>query len=399
MCGARRAALGAHLGRGARQPRDTSGYLVEIGEPDPDGEETASSSPLTTLTYFVGSTHEAKLYHGLLETVTTPGIETDAGVVQPLTTIKYGEGGRFSSALSADNTTWKLQPADVAGLATGSTAERPTQAVAADAVTAVYTDERRFKTTYTVDRFGYETSRKDPFLTQWTYERDKNGLTTTKTQPAGAGGTANLGVLTTTYKYDDRGNLLTATYPQATADTGDPSETLISETWEYDEDFSQVTRHVDTRGYQTLYERDGYGNAFEVRQQVDIESEEYVDDDPALWVTTKFTYTDPWEALESETTRNLPGGLVELITDPRGIKTKTKYYQFGVLVQRKFFGEFRGFDERDYERKLGSGFASATPKPIIANLRVFGARRAASRRAPWARRSLQRRGLAPQAAR
>ncbi len=303
---------------------DGDGYLMEIDQPDPDdftsqgGSNGSLTSPETTFEYYVGSEFEDAYYAGQLKHITLPeGNETE---------ITYGDAGRFDSATSADDTSWSLTPTAVSGLRDAPSEGEAADPVFAEDIKATYTNERSKDWTYTVDRMGYKTSMTDPLEFTWIYARDCDGLMTSMTEPAGGGGTLNLAAQTTSYSYDSRGNLLQVTYPQAKLAGGG----YISESWEYDEDFSQVTLHTDPRGYKTINILDDHGNVTEIRQQVDIEAEEYVDDDPNQWITTKFEYTDSWtETIDPETSRNLPGGLVTLMTDPRGINSRTEYYVFG----------------------------------------------------------------------
>ncbi|MCE9552165.1 MAG: hypothetical protein K8T91_02170 [Planctomycetes bacterium] len=311
---------------------DTTGYVNKIVETDPDGAGELTA-PETDFTYYVGSSWDGDLFQGLLHTITTPGIQTPSGVQRPVTTILYDAAGRFDSATSGDGTTWELTAAQTIGLATGSTDESPVAAVTPDQIKATYKNERNYVSTYTVDRFGYQTSTTDPLSHTWKYSRDSNGLIRRKTEPAGAGGTANLGPLVTSYRYDDVGNLLKATYPQATLSTSDPAGTLISETWEYYgvDKFYQLKKHTDQRGYVTHYElTDDDRNVEEIRQQVDIASTTYVSDDATKWITTRFEYT----TAATTPGTDLPGGLVTSTVVGYGtddaVETIYDYYQNGV---------------------------------------------------------------------
>ncbi|MCE9553836.1 MAG: hypothetical protein K8T91_10750 [Planctomycetes bacterium] len=294
----------------------TTGYVNKIVETDSDGAGELTA-PETDLTWNVN--YHEDYFDVFLSSVTTPGIQTESGISRPMTWITYSAQGRFESAYSADYSQWKLTPAQVVGLASSSNIHTPAAALTPDKIQGRYTNERDQTWTYTVDRFGYQTAMTDPLSHTWTYSRDTDGLTRRMTEPAGAGGTANLGALVTSYRYDDRGNLLRATYAQDKLLGGGK----ITETWEYDEQFSQVTRHVDARGYETLSELDTYGNAIEVHQQVDIAADPYEDEETEGWITTKYHYTGDGEITPSV---ELPGGLVDLVTDPRGIKTRTIYY-------------------------------------------------------------------------
>ncbi|MCG8586360.1 MAG: DUF642 domain-containing protein, partial [Pirellulales bacterium] len=302
---------------------DTDGYVTQITRPDPDDDVATDNQPVTELYWYNLAGDVGELHYGKLKQVVLPeGNDT---------TITYDATGRFASANSADDTTWKLISSQSDGILT-TTAQTP------DDIEAKYFNERNFDTndplyqatednfvwTYTVDAFGYETSMTDPLDNTWLYQRDADGLVSTMVEPAGAGGTAGLSALTTNYDYDSRGNLLSIEYAQETLATDDGSA-KITESWTYDPLFSQVTSYTDGRGFQTINELDANGNVETVKQQVDPTSTTYVND-PTKWITTEYFYTDPAVYSSGGDLISLPGGLVEESRDGRGVLTRYEYF-------------------------------------------------------------------------
>ncbi|MEX1223801.1 MAG: hypothetical protein WEA31_04555, partial [Pirellulales bacterium] len=287
---------------------DAAGYVTQITLPDPDGTGSLTS-PATTLEWYLSGDREV----GQLKTIVLPEGNT--------TTIEYHTAGRFATANSADDTDWFLTPSQFVGIAEGTSLATPSGAFTPEQIQATYTNERAKQWTYTVDAFGYTSGMTDPLDFTWQYERDQNGLMTQMTEPAGAGGAADLGALVTGYEYDDRGNLLSVTYAQDKLDTSGK----ITESWEYDETFSQVEKYTDARGFQTINILDASGNVDEVRMQVDTNSTSY-ENDPDKWITTKFTYTPAPTYASAGQTDDLAGGLVLTTRDGRGVLTDYDYF-------------------------------------------------------------------------
>ena len=355
---------------GTTTAADQAYYVTQISEPDPDGTGTDYTSPVTNLMWHVSGTSDgsppvngnpvnenpttgASLNKGLLKKIVTPGVQTDSGVARPDTVITYDTAGRFHDAKNADGTHWQLVAQDVSALPgitvandvpnADGTEEDPLLLNPQNVTRAVYTNERGTATTgtgyetdflwdYTLDRFGYETSTKDPLNNTWQFIRNSDGLMTRKIEPKGAGGMANFSeTLTTKYAYDAVGNLLQITYPQTTASTSDPASALITETWQYyDDHYYQLKKHTDARGYVTDYVlRNDHLNTAEIRQQVGSSSANYEQDkaDPTKWTTTAYEYTDRVPVGDYF----VPAGLVSLLTvaaatTGQSVSTSYEYY-------------------------------------------------------------------------
>jgi len=229
--------------------------------------------------------------------------------------IGYDSAQRVTQVTNADGSSWGLTPLLTDGLAGSdsgprlrrvvdhSIGQRDTSSPGDTFIEprALYNDPRGHQWTYQTDHYGLMTAMADPapFQNVWRYERRDNGLLDKMIEPAGGGGVADFGELTTSYAYDGRGNRTSASYPLG-----------ASESWVYNENFGVLTSHTDRRNFTTSFGLDGRGNVTSINRPTGV--------------TESYTFTaSPAGA------GGLPGGLVRTHTDPRGIVSETTYFTSG----------------------------------------------------------------------
>ena len=236
-----------------------------------------------------------------------------------VTTVNYGAGGRVASVVNGDLESWSIAPQIVDGLG-GTLRSASTDALIGNRevpaagglqeARAVYTDPRGNDWTYQVDRYGLMTGRANPLGDVWRWERRDDGLPEFYYQPPGGGGTlAFADEIETSYSHDGRGNRTQVTTDQSGLGGGG----AITESWSYHPDFSVPLSATDGRGNVTSFVLDAFGNTEWIHAPESV--------------STHFQYTPPAGDHSPEAAgAGLPGGLVTVVTDPRGYLTKTDYY-------------------------------------------------------------------------
>ena len=281
----------------------SSGQLLSITRPDPDGPTGSLPAPVISFGYDATSLK--------MTSITDPE--------DNVTGYAYDFAGTLATITYADDSTHDLRgvlPVAMIDTSSGSgTLSQPAALlVAADSFGSRNNDVDNLAE-FTVDGFGQRTSTRqmsdDGSSVEYeiTYERNPSGLVTRMLQPD-PDGTGPRGDMETLYEYDAKGNLTELTFPD-----GKTNE------WAYDSTFSQVTQFEDEWGHLTLYDIDSNnGNILEERQVVGVNDETSSETDD---VVTTYVYTpvaaDP----------DAPNGLLHSVTDPMGNVTTYYYDQYG----------------------------------------------------------------------
>ena len=264
---------------------DTNNRITKIIQPDPDGTGGAAA-PETEWTYngdVITSTTDPNDNTG---TFTYDGAGRASGFENPDGSII----GIVSARAAADLPSWTIDNSDALTIPLGPTT--PGQF-------SVEWDERGNPTFAKRDRFGNLLEQIDANGVQTRYYRNNRGevLRQVESDPDGAG---PLEELVTDHNYDDLGNLIYTRHP-------DGSE----EFWTYDPTFSVMTYHKDPAGVETSYTVNSSTGLVTEERRLGVAG---MGDDEV----TTYTYVTGY---------GLPGGLIDVVTDPVG--TQTKYFYFG----------------------------------------------------------------------
>ncbi|WP_425618761.1 RHS repeat-associated core domain-containing protein [Anatilimnocola sp. NA78] len=277
----------------------TDRLLTSVISPDPDGVGVLTS-PVTTYEYDPTTS--------LMTSMTNP--------VGEVTSYDYYEDRTLSKTTYPDGSFEELSAASrkgsvVPGNLLGSLAE-PASLIESSAVNGTFSDKASEERQTEFDGIGYVSKLTDALGNTSIFNRDQNGFLTEMIEPDPDGAGPQT-ALTTTYKYSANGNLEKQTNPDSSW-----------RSWEYDLKWNVPTKFTDERSSITNYQIDSdTGEVLETRQIVgenDLTSLETDD------VVTSYLYTEE-PLLPSQP----PAGLIEKVTDPRGIITEFKYTSRGLV--------------------------------------------------------------------